>query len=76
MAPDPVNTGVGKRMILDLMTAIATADPRDNEGTGKARRLFNGAPPKVLSISEITQMVQLTTYLQIRLLENHCNMRS
>lgn len=40
-------------MILDLMTAIATADPRDNEGTGKARRLFNGAPPKVLSIAGV-----------------------
>lgn len=38
-------------MILDLMTAIATPDPRDS--TGKARRLFVGAPPKVLSIAGI-----------------------
>ena len=40
-------------MILDLMTAIATPDPRDSEGVGKARRLFVGAPPKVLSIAGI-----------------------
>src|SRR5574343_57387 len=40
-------------MILDLMTAMATADPRDSDGTGKARRLFAGAPPKVLSIAGI-----------------------
>jgi len=40
-------------MILDLMTAIATPDPRDSAGTGKARRLFTGAPPKVLSIAGI-----------------------
>ncbi len=40
-------------MILDLMTAIATPDPRDSAGTGKARRLFVGAPPKVLSIAGI-----------------------
>ena len=38
-------------MILDLMTAIATPDPRDSAGAGKARRLFVGAPPKVLSIA-------------------------
>jgi hydroxymethylpyrimidine/phosphomethylpyrimidine kinase len=35
------------------MTAIATPDPRDSEGAGKARRLFVGAPPKVLSIAGI-----------------------
>ncbi len=40
-------------MILDLMTAIATPDPRDSAGAGKARRLFVGAPPKVLSIAGI-----------------------
>ena len=40
-------------MILDLMTAIATPDPRDSEDTGKARRLFAGAPPKVLSIAGV-----------------------
>lgn len=40
-------------MILDLMTAIATPDPRDSEGVGKARRLFVGSPPKVLSIAGI-----------------------
>ena len=40
-------------MILDLMTAIATPDPRDSEGVGKARPLFVGAPPKVLSIAGI-----------------------
>ncbi len=40
-------------MILDLMTAVATPDPRDSEGAGKARRLFVGAPPKVLSIAGI-----------------------
>ena len=52
MAPDPVNTGVGKRMILDLFTAVAAPDDRDN-GQGNARRLFKGAPPKVLSIAGI-----------------------
>ncbi len=40
-------------MILDLMTAMATPDPRDSEGVGKARPLFVGAPPKVLSIAGI-----------------------
>ena len=40
-------------MILDLMTAIATPDPRDSDSTGKARRLFSGTPPKVLSIAGI-----------------------
>ncbi len=40
-------------MILDLMTAIATPDPRDSEGAGETRRLFVGAPPKVLSIAGI-----------------------
>ena len=44
-------------MILDLMTAIATPDPRqsgkDSEGLGKMRRLFIGEPPKVLSIAGV-----------------------
>lgn len=40
-------------MILDLMTAIATPDSRDTGGAGEARRLFSGAPPKVLSIAGI-----------------------
>ena len=40
-------------MILDLMTAIATPDPRDSGNTGGARRLFSGAPPKVLSIAGV-----------------------
>ena len=40
-------------MILDLMTAIATPDPRDSARAGKVRRLFVGAPPKVLSIAGI-----------------------
>lgn len=40
-------------MILDLMTAIATPDPRGSEGTGKVRPLFKGAPPKVLSIAGV-----------------------
>ena len=40
-------------MILDLMTAIATPDPRDSGGTGAARHLFSGAPPKVLSIAGV-----------------------
>ena len=39
-------------MILDLFTAVATPDDRDN-GQGSVRRLFAGAPPKVLSIAGI-----------------------
>lgn len=40
-------------MILNLMTAIATPDPRDSGGPGKTHRLFSGTPPKVLSIAGI-----------------------
>ena len=40
-------------MILDLMTAIATPDARDSGNVGSARRLFSGAPPKVLSIAGV-----------------------
>ena len=39
-------------MILDLFTAVATPDDRDN-GQGNTRRLFKDAPPKVLSIAGI-----------------------
>lgn len=39
-------------MILDLFTAVATPDDRDN-GQGSVRRLFQGAPPKVLSIAGV-----------------------
>lgn len=39
-------------MILDLFTAVATPDDRDN-GQGNVRRLFAGAPPKVLSIAGV-----------------------
>ena len=39
-------------MILDLFTAVATPDDRDN-GQSNVRRLFKGAPPKVLSIAGI-----------------------
>jgi hydroxymethylpyrimidine/phosphomethylpyrimidine kinase len=40
-------------MILDLMTAVATPDPRNTAGAGSAHRLFVGAPPKVLSIAGV-----------------------
>lgn len=39
-------------MILDLFTAVATPDDRDN-GQGSVRRLFQGASPKVLSIAGV-----------------------
>lgn len=39
-------------MILDLFTAVATPDDRDN-GQGGVRRLFQDAPPKVLSIAGV-----------------------
>ena len=40
-------------MNLDLMTAIATPDPRDSNGESMVRRLFSGSPAKVLSISGV-----------------------
>ena len=40
-------------MILDLMTAIATPDPRDSNGESMVRRLFSGSPAKVLSIAGV-----------------------
>ena len=40
-------------MNLDLMTAIATPDPRDSNGESMVRRLFSGSPAKVLSIAGV-----------------------